>query len=350
MNKEEVMKILDTVYDPELHKSLVELDMVRNIIIKDKRIALEIVLTIIGCPLKNTIEEDVRKALNSIGFEEVNISFTAMNHEEKERLRNKLTDNKNLIEENKLLSGKFLDTTNLKTISIISGKGGVGKSTVSLNLAITLVRKGFNVGLIDADIYGFSIPSMLGIEGKPTSISDKFILPIEKEGLKVMSMGFFVPDNSPIVWRGPMLGKMLKVFFEEVYWGELDYLILDLPPGTGDVALDINMYVPHSKELVVTTPHKTAAHVAARAGAMAQKTEHDIIGVVENMSYYECKCGEKGYIFGTDGGKNLAKKLGVELLVQIPLIIQDEESYIYKKGSKIEEKYQQLADLVIERV
>ncbi len=350
MNKKEVLKILDTVLDPELHKSLVELDMVRNIIIDNKSIDLEIVLTIIGCPLKSTIEEDVKKALYSIGFENVNITFNSMNYEEKEKLKNKLTNKENINDVNNDLPSRFLDNINLKTISIISGKGGVGKSTVSLNLAIALARKGYNVGLIDADIYGFSIPSMMGIEGKPTTISDKFILPIEKEGIKIMSMGFFVPDNSPIVWRGPMLGKMLKVFFEEVYWGELDYLILDLPPGTGDVALDIHMYVPNSKELLVTTPHKTAAHVAARAGAMAQKTEHDIIGVIENMAYYECECGEKAYIFGTDGGKNLAEKLEVDLLIQIPLIIQDEESYIYKKGSKIEEKYQKLAELVIEKI
>lgn len=241
------------------------------------------------------------------------------------------------------------DFTNVKTISIISGKGGVGKSTVSLNLSVALARAGYKVGLIDADIYGFSIPNMLGIEGKPVSISDKLILPIEKEGIKIMSMGFLVPDNSPIIWRGPMLGKMLKVFFEEVEWGELDYLILDLPPGTGDVALDINRYVPNSKELLVTTPHKTAAHVAARAGAMALETDHNIIGVVENMSYYECECGEKGYIFGTGGGKELAEKLGVELLVQIPLVVQDDDSYIYKVGSKVEKKYQQLVNLIVNK-
>lgn len=345
------MKILDTVYDPELHRSLVELEMIRNVIVDNKRVDLEVVLTIIGCPLKSTIQEDVRKALQSIGFEEVNITFGSMNNEEKERLRTKLTNkNGNVHEEKKDVPNLFLNNKNMKTISIISGKGGVGKSTVSLNLAISLARKGYMVGLIDADIYGFSIPSMMKIEGKPTSISDNFILPIEKEGLKVMSMGFFVPDNSPIVWRGPMLGKMLKVFFEDVYWGNLDYLILDLPPGTGDVALDIHRYIPQSKEIIVTTPHKTASHVAARAGAMAIKTEHDIIGVVENMAYFECKCGEKEYIFGTEGGKNLAEELKTELLIQIPLVVQNEDSYIYKKGSKIEEKYLRLAELIIERV
>lgn len=350
MKKDDVLKILDTVFDPELHKSIVELDMVRNIIIDNKHIDVEIVLTVIGCPLRSKIEEDVREALSSIGFEDINITYTSMNQEERENLKNKLANKGSTDTEKKDLSGKLLDNVNMKTISIISGKGGVGKSTVSLNLAIALGKMGFRVGLIDADIYGFSIPSMLGIEGKPTTINDKVILPIEKEGIKIMSMGFFVPDNSPIVWRGPMLGKMLKVFFEEVYWGELDYLILDLPPGTGDVALDIHMYVPESKGLIVTTPHKTAAHVAARAGAMAQKTQHDIIGVVENMAYYECECGEKAYIFGTDGGKDLADKLGVDLLIQIPLVALDEESYIYKEGSKIEKKYQELAELIVEKV
>ncbi len=351
MDKEQIMKVLDTVNDPELHRSLVELDMVRNIIVNKKRVDLEIVLTIIGCPLKSTIEEDVRKAIQSLGFEEVNITFSSMTNEEKEKLRAKLSNkNETISDEKKDSSNLFLNNTNMTTLSVISGKGGVGKSTVSLNLAITFAQKGYKVGLIDADIYGFSIPNMLGITEKPRAINDNFILPIEKEGIKVMSMGFFVPDNSPIVWRGPMLGKMLKMFFEDVYWGDLDYLILDLPPGTGDVALDVHRYIPQSKEVVVTTPHKTAAHVAARAGAMAIKTEHDIIGVVENMAYYECECGEKAYIFGTDGGKNLANELNVELLTQIPLVIQNENSYIYIKGSKIEEKYQQLVDLIVERV
>src|SRR5690625_3373463 len=187
-------------------------------------------------------------------------------------------------------------------ISIASGKGGVGKSTVTVNLAMSLMRLGKKVGIIDADIYGFSVPDMMGIEKRPVVRGDK-IIPVERFGIKVISMGFFVEDNSPIVWRGPMLGKMLTSFFQEVEWGDLDYLLLDLPPGTGDIALDVHELIPSCKEIIVTTPHPTAAFVAARAGQMALKTNHEILGVVENMAYFESKkTGEKEYVFGQGGG------------------------------------------------
>ncbi len=188
-------------------------------------------------------------------------------------------------------------------ISVASGKGGVGKSTVAVNLAVALAREGKRVGVIDADIYGFSVPDMMGIEERP-AVVDKTIYPVERFGVKVISMGFFVEENALFIWRGPMLGKMLRNFFQEVAWEELDYMILDLPPGTGDVALDIQQMLPQSKELLVTTPHATAAFVAARAGAMAIHTKHEILGVVENMAYYQCSsCGNRDYIFGRDGGE-----------------------------------------------
>ena len=204
-------------------------------------------------------------------------------------------------------------------ISIASGKGGVGKSTVSVNLAIALARLGKKVGLIDADIYGFSVPDMMGIEKTPVVRGDT-IIPVERFGVKVISMGFFVEENMPVVWRGPMLGKVLDQFFRDVEWGDLDYLLLDLPPGTGDVALDIHQMLPASKEIVVTTPHPTAAFVAARAGAMALQTDHEVLGVIENMSWFESKeTGKKEYLFGQGGGPKLAEELQVPLLGQIPL-------------------------------
>ncbi|MBH5320759.1 Mrp/NBP35 family ATP-binding protein [Paenibacillus sp. GSMTC-2017] len=242
-------------------------------------------------------------------------------------------------------------------IAVASGKGGVGKSTVTVNLAVALARRGKRVGIIDADIYGFSVPDMMGIEERPEVVNDR-VIPIERYGVKVISMGFFVEDNSPIVWRGPMLGKMLRNFFQEIEWGELDYMLLDLPPGTGDIALDVHQIIPQSKEIIVTTPHATAAFVAARAGAMAIKTDHEIIGVVENMSYFESKLtGEKEYVFGRGGGARLAETLHSDLLAQIPLGAPDNHPSeadfspsVYKAESETGKLYLELADNVLRRV
>ncbi|MGU3474067.1 Mrp/NBP35 family ATP-binding protein, partial [Paenibacillus sp. D51F] len=239
-------------------------------------------------------------------------------------------------------------------IAVASGKGGVGKSTVTVNLAVALARRGKRVGLIDADIYGFSVPDMMGIESRP-EIVDGRIEPIERFGVKVISMGFFVEDNSPIVWRGPMLGRMLRNFFQEVEWGELDYVLLDLPPGTGDVALDVHQILPQSKEIIVTTPHATAAFVAARAGAMAITTQHEILGVVENMSYYlSPSTGEKEYVFGRGGGAKLAETLHTSLLAQVPLGAPDNHvsepdfsPSVYKAETETGAIYLELADQVI---
>ncbi|QYR22212.1 Mrp/NBP35 family ATP-binding protein [Paenibacillus sp. sptzw28] len=240
-------------------------------------------------------------------------------------------------------------------IAVASGKGGVGKSTVTVNLAVALARKGKRVGIIDADIYGFSVPDMMGIESRPDIVNER-VIPIEKFGVRVMSMGFFVEDNAPIVWRGPMLGKMLRNFFAEIEWGELDYLLLDLPPGTGDIALDVHQLIPQSKEIIVTTPHATAAFVAARAGAMAIKTEHEILGIVENMSYFVSKSGELEYVFGRGGGAKLAESLNSELLAQIPLGAPDNHPSepdfspsVYKADTETGRLYLDIAERVIEK-
>src|SRR5690606_24651500 len=222
------------------------------------------------------------------------------------------------------------------------------------NLATALARSGKRVGIIDADIYGFSVPDMMGIEERPEVINDR-VIPIERFGVKVISMGFFVEDNAPIVWRGPMLGKMLRNFFQEIEWGELDYMLLDLPPGTGDVALDVHQMIPQSKEIIVTTPHATAAFVAARAGAMAIKTEHEILGIVENMSYYVCSsCGTRDYVFGKGGGARLAESLHTELLAQIPLGAPDNHPSepdfspsVYKADTETGKLYDEVAQALI---
>ncbi|MFZ8102347.1 Mrp/NBP35 family ATP-binding protein, partial [Staphylococcus arlettae] len=224
----------------------------------------------------------------------------------------------------------------------------------AVNLAVSLAREGKKVGLVDADIYGFSVPDMMGIDERP-GVDGKEIIPVERHGVKVISMAFFVEENAPVIWRGPMLGKMLTNFFTEVRWGDLDYLILDLPPGTGDVALDVHTMLPSSKEIIVSTPHPTAAFVAARAGAMAKHTEHSILGVIENMSYFESKeTGNKEYVFGTGGGEKLADELQTELLGQLPLEQpswnpKDFSPSIYQTEDRLGKIYQDIAQQIIDK-
>lgn len=352
LTQEQILEALRDVKDPELNRSLVELNMIRNIQIDGNEVELEVVLTISGCPLKAKIEEDVIQAIKKLGAQNVRLHFGEMTDEERAALSAKLRGNQGTGTLNPILAPDSGTTF----IAITSGKGGVGKSTVTVNLAVSLARLGKRVGIIDADIYGFSVPDMMNIEQRPTII-DQVILPIEKFGVKVISMGFFVEDNSPVIWRGPMLGKMLRNFFTEVHWGELDYLILDLPPGTGDMALDVHTLIPQSKEIIVTTPHATAAFVAARAGAMAIKTKHEILGVVENMAWYEAKDGSKEYVFGRGGGAKLAEVLATELLAQIPLGQPDyhpsEPDYspsIYRPESQIGKLYMELAQKIASKV
>lgn len=317
LTQDKILEALKEVKDPELNRSLVELNMIRNIQINGSDVSLDLVLTIQGCPLKYKIEEDVRNALLDLGAKNVDIRIGSMTDEERAALAAQLRKEQG----NRMQSNSEMISHNpdIHFIAVASGKGGVGKSTVTVNLAVAMARKGKKVGIIDADIYGFSIPDMMGIEQRPTVIGE-LILPVERFGVKVMSMGFFVQDNSPVVWRGPMLGKMLRNFLTEVHWGDLEYMFIDLPPGTGDVALDIHQMIPKSKEIIVTTPHATAAFVAARAGAMAKyATKHEVLGVIENMSWYQNKYGEREYVFGRGGGEKLAKELEVDLLAQIPL-------------------------------
>lgn len=339
---------------------------VRNIKIDGNRVELDVILTIQGCPLKVKIQEDVENAIKALGGEEVVVHFGSMTDEERARVAAMIrgdnagpsasAPNGGTVQGHgaglQQVSPLLGPDSKTQFIAVTSGKGGVGKSTVTVNLAVSLARMGKRVGVIDADIYGFSVPDMMGITQRPVVI-DNMVMPVQRFGVKVISMGFFVEDNSPIIWRGPMLGKMLRNFFSEIHWGELDYMILDLPPGTGDVALDVHQMIPQSKEIIVTTPHPTAAFVAARAGAMAIRTNHEILGVVENMSYYINKDGEKDPIFGSGGGQKLAKELQSELLVQIPLgqpePMRDEERYgpsVYQESETIGKIYMDLAKKV----
>ena len=358
LTEDKILEALKDVKDPEINQSLVELNMIRDVQVNGDIVSLTVVLTIPGCPLKAKIEEDVVNKVKALGAKEVHVTFGSMTDEERAKLSAKLRGQRrgDAPKSQKLLSPMLAEDSPTQFIAVASGKGGVGKSTITVNLAVALARKGKRVGIIDADIYGFSVPDMMGVDQRPTVI-DKTILPVERYGVKIISMGFFVQENAPVIWRGPMLGKMLRNFFTEVHWDEMDYMLIDLPPGTGDMALDVHQLIPKSKEIIVTTPHPTAAFVAARAGAMALHTNHEILGVVENMAYYECSdCGHKDYIFGQGGGEKLAKELKTTLLAQIPLGVPDHDisdpdasPSVYAANSRTGKIYDHLADEVLDR-
>ncbi|KOO46284.1 P-loop NTPase [Priestia koreensis] len=345
LTPQKVLEALKHVEDPEIRKSLVELNMIRNIEVTDGHVKLEVVLTIQGCPLKAKIEQDIADALKEAGALSVALRFGTMTQEERAALTASLK------KEASTTSGmpKILDPASGVTfITVTSGKGGVGKSTVTINLATALARAGKRVGIIDADIYGFSIPAMMKITQKPTMINETAI-PVESHGVKVMSMGFFAPNNDPVMWRGPMLNKWIRNFLANTHWGELDYLLLDLPPGTGDVAIDVASMIPQAKELIVTTPHNVASYVASRAGAMARHTKHEILGVVENMAYYEDKDGERKFMFGRGGGDMLAEQLSTEVVARVPFA-QPEDAIVesvYDEDSVAGEVFTELVQDVL---
>jgi ATP-binding protein involved in chromosome partitioning len=263
-----------------------------------------IALTIAGCPLRASFEEQVGRALGAVaGVQEVSLSFDVMSPEERQRLTARLRGG--VTERSKGIS---LDAST-RVVAVASGKGGVGKSTVAVNLAAALSQLGQQVGVLDADVYGHSIPHLLGISQKPVLV-DRMIVPPVKHDLKLMSIGFFLDENSPVMWRGPMLHRALEQFLSDVHWGELDTLVVDMPPGTGDVSISLGQLLPRAEVVVVTTPQPLAQEVASRAAVMAQKTSMRLVGVVENMS---------GEIFGSGGGEALAAQLGVPLLGRIPL-------------------------------
>ncbi|HVR12839.1 MAG TPA: Mrp/NBP35 family ATP-binding protein [Gaiellaceae bacterium] len=303
-SREAVLEALGRVIDPELQRPVTELDMVRSVEIDGGQVVVTIALTVAGCPLRSSFEDQVRREVATLdGVEEVHLGFDVMTPEERQALTQKLRGS--VSERSKGLS---LDAST-RVLAVCSGKGGVGKSTVTAGLAVALSEQGDRVGILDADIYGHSIPHLLGISQKPIAV-DKMIVPPVKNGLKLMSIGFFLDDNQPVMWRGPMLHKALEQFLSDVHWGELDVLVVDMPPGTGDVAISLGQLLPRAEVVVVTTPQPAAQEVAARAALMAQKTSMRLVGVVENMS---------GDVFGSGGGDRLAGELGVPMLGRIPL-------------------------------
>jgi ATP-binding protein involved in chromosome partitioning len=311
--RDQVSDALRAVIDPELRRSIVDLGMVRAIEIGgDGRVDVVVSLTTPGCPIRAHFETAVAQNVGALeGVTGVGVSFDVLSDEEKGRLQQALG-------RGRLPEGALAQVKNV--ICVASGKGGVGKSTMTANLAAALQAEGHPAGALDADVYGYSIPRMLGVNRKPDVNAQRKILPLETPaGVKVMSIGFFVEENAAVVWRGPMLHKAIQQFLEDVDWGELDYLLLDLPPGTGDVSMTLAQLLPQARVLVVTTPQPAAQSVARRAAEMAAKVDLEVLGVIENMSGFTTPEGERFTIFGEGGGQLLADELGVPLLGKVPL-------------------------------
>jgi len=312
---------LSTVIDPEIRKPVTELGMVESVGVDESGLAaVTILLTVSGCPLKETLTRDTTAALLAVeGITSVDVTLGVMSDEQRTELRNNLRGG------NAEPQIPFAQPSSLTRVyCVASGKGGVGKSTVTVNLAVAIAQQGLRVGVVDADVYGFSVPRMLGTAQRPTQVDDMILPPLAHD-VKVISIGMFVPGNQPVVWRGPMLHRALQQFLGDVFWGDLDVLLLDLPPGTGDIAISVAQLIPNAEILIVTTPQKAAAEVAERAGSIALQTHQRIAGVIENMSWLELADGTHQEVFGAGGGQDVADSLTraigapVPLLGQIPL-------------------------------
>jgi ATP-binding protein involved in chromosome partitioning len=308
-DRDAILKALEQVIDPEIRKPVTELDMIRDVLVQDDgAVSVTIALTVAGCPLRHSFEEQVGRAVGAVaGVTSVRLGFDVMSPQEKAALVSRLH------------GGRDERTISLspatRVLAVASGKGGVGKSTLTANLAYALSTLGEEVGVLDGDVYGHSIPHMLGIHQKPIAVDDMMVPPVRGD-LKLMSIGFFLDENAPVMWRGPMLHKALEQFLSDVHWGDLDTLLVDMPPGTGDVAMSLGQLLPRAEALVVTTPQPAAQLVAVRAAQMALKTGMRVVGAVENMSYV---AGTGQELFGSGGGQALADEIGVPLLARIPL-------------------------------
>jgi len=326
---EQLTDALRPVQDPELNRSIVDLGMVRDLAIDSSgSVSLTVVLTIAGCPLRNEIQTRVTSALRGLdGVGEVAINFGVMNDAERAKVRELVHGNPAATAGSNPSQGHaegrkipFAQPgSKTRPILISSGKGGVGKSSVTTNLAVALANAGYKVGVVDADIYGYSIPRMLGTDRDPVVI-DNMLLPPEAWGVRCISIGYFVPDGQAVVWRGPMLHKALEQFLTDVFWDEPDFLLIDMPPGTGDIALSLSQYLPRAEVLVVTTPQTAAQKVARLSAAMAAKVNLPVRGIIENMSWFVGEDKQRYELFGSGGGQLLADELGVPLLAQIPLV------------------------------
>ena len=309
---EQILKALEVVIDPELRKSIVELGMVRSIEqADDGKVAVIVSLTTAGCPIRNHFETAVAEAVGPLeGVTGVSVSFDVLSDTEKGELQRKLG-------RGSLPEGALAQVSNV--VCIGSGKGGVGKSTITANIAAALAAEGKSVGVLDADVWGYSIPRMFGVTGRPPVSPERKIVPLEAGGVKIMSIGFVVAEDAAVVWRGPMLHKALTQFLEDVEWGQLDFLLVDLPPGTGDVSMTLAQLLPQAQFVIVTTPQQTAQKVARRSADMANKVNLEVAGVIENMAGFVTPDGERYQIFGEGGGQELADEIQVPLIAKVPL-------------------------------
>ncbi|WP_435119908.1 Mrp/NBP35 family ATP-binding protein [Amycolatopsis thermoflava] len=315
---EDVRAALKDVHDPEIRKPITELGMVKDVAVgEDGVVSVAVYLTVAGCPLKDTITKDTKAAVGKLpGVREVRVELDVMSDEQRTELRKQLRGD---AAEPVIPFAQPGSMT--RVYCVASGKGGVGKSSVTVNLAVAMAQRGLSVGVVDADIYGHSVPRMLGAREKPTKV-EQMIMPPQAHGVKVISIGMFTPGNTPVVWRGPMLHRALQQFLADVFWGDLDILLLDLPPGTGDIAISVAQLIPNAEILVVTTPQQAAAEVAERAGAIAMQTRQRVAGVIENMSWLETPSGERMEIFGSGGGKTVADSLSKSVGSEVPLLGQ----------------------------
>ncbi|NIH85412.1 P-loop NTPase [Amycolatopsis granulosa] len=318
---EDVRAALKDVHDPEIRKPITELGMVKDVTVGSGDTAgvvtVSVYLTVAGCPLKDTITKDTQAAVGKLdGVREVRVELDVMSDEQRTKLRKQLRGD---AAEPVIPFAQPGSMT--RVYCVASGKGGVGKSSVTVNLAVAMAQRGLSVGVVDADIYGHSVPRMLGAREKPTKV-EQMIMPPQAHGVKVISIGMFTPGNTPVVWRGPMLHRALQQFLADVFWGDLDILLLDLPPGTGDIAISVAQLIPNAEILVVTTPQQAAAEVAERAGAIAMQTRQRLAGVIENMSWLETPSGERMEIFGSGGGRTVAESLSKSVGTEVPLLGQ----------------------------
>ncbi|GIE80161.1 iron-sulfur cluster carrier protein [Actinoplanes philippinensis] len=314
-----IQAALATVDDPEIRRPITDLGMVSGFTVSDGLVKVDLLLTVAGCPLRDKLNNDITAAVTKIpGIDRVEINFGVMSEEQRKALQTTLRGGGASAEP---VIPFAQPGSRTRVYAVASGKGGVGKSSVTVNLAAALAKRGLSVGVIDADIYGHSVPRMLGVEGKPTRV-EEMIMPPQSHGVKVISIGMFTAGNAAVVWRGPMLHRALQQFLADVYWGDLDVLLLDLPPGTGDVAISLAQLLPNAEILVVTTPQMAAAEVAERAGAIALQTHQRLVGVVENMSWLELPDGSRMEVFGAGGGETVADSLSKTIGARVPLLGQ----------------------------